>query len=283
MARQFERKYRVRDGVTKLDERFLNSVFGDLDFRIDAYEQQRDEISERLTDLVRNGLTRIDEYLRPAYESIGDLAELGFLTATLLDDAPVTFALGTQTVLINEGPERDQFRPSPFLTFQVGDDYQKVGIALTTGYNREIGDLGVDFIALTPALAAAPGPHTGIYISSSAGSVVASILALADAKQARDRAADWAEKPAGQDVDGVGTRSAKAHAAAAAASAGASADSAGASADSAANAASARSAAIAARDAAAEHAENAALFDPANYFTRAQIEAGEVDIGGGEF
>lgn len=55
--------------------------------------------------------------------------------------------------------------------------------------------------------------------STADGDASAASLARSDAEDARDLAADWAEKPDGQDVDGAGTRSAKHHAGVASAAA----------------------------------------------------------------
>lgn len=69
MARRIDR-YRMVDGTTPLSARYFNAVWQDLDLRIDAVEGLRiswEEAVRRVSDL---GLTRINEVLRPALDSV---------------------------------------------------------------------------------------------------------------------------------------------------------------------------------------------------------------------
>lgn len=185
--RQFD-NYAMKDGQTVLGERYFNPILQDIDNRIFALADIGERVDVAAAELIRAGLRRIDEFLLPAYENIASLAELGFLTATIQDDGPVTFELESKIVIINEGPERDQFRPSPYLTFQVGSDFRKVAVAISQTYVRETGALTVEFIDLSPELAADPGPHTGIYISAAAGSTIATLNAVESVQDDREAA-----------------------------------------------------------------------------------------------
>lgn len=71
MARRIDR-YRMVDGTTPLGARYFNAVWQDLDLRIDAVEGLRiswEEAVRRVSDL---GLTRINEVLRPALDSVDE-------------------------------------------------------------------------------------------------------------------------------------------------------------------------------------------------------------------
>lgn len=181
MARRFEANYRVKDGLTRLGEAFFNSVFRDLDLRLHGQEEIEKTWQSAIRELNRNGLRRIDEFLAPAYENISNLAALGFLSATLDGDAPVTFALGEQTVLISEGPERDLFHPSPYVTISVESDPDKFAVARTISYDRDIGAYRIDIISRSAALASDLGPHAGIHIAVAAGSLMATLMFVDEA------------------------------------------------------------------------------------------------------
>lgn len=56
-------QYRFRNGVTRLDERELNSRFYDVDGRLDVLEQTRIAWQEALANLDAQGLTRLAELL----------------------------------------------------------------------------------------------------------------------------------------------------------------------------------------------------------------------------
>jgi hypothetical protein len=69
MPTRFE-SYRVRDGVTRLDERFLNRVFGDLDLRLAELEGLQISWESAVTELTAFGLARIDEALRVTFDGL---------------------------------------------------------------------------------------------------------------------------------------------------------------------------------------------------------------------
>lgn len=69
MPSRFE-KYRVKDGVTRLGERFLNPVFQDIDLRIAAVEGLRVSWEDAVQAVSEFGLLRINEVINPAMTSI---------------------------------------------------------------------------------------------------------------------------------------------------------------------------------------------------------------------
>jgi len=76
MPRRFER-YRVRDGVTRLGERFFNGVFADLDLRLADLEELRVRWEEVVATVVDFGLLRINEALMPTFESLDGMVSAG--------------------------------------------------------------------------------------------------------------------------------------------------------------------------------------------------------------
>jgi hypothetical protein len=63
-------KYRMRDGVTPLAERYFNPIWQDLDLRLASIEELQvtwEEVVRTVTDF---GLVRINEVLAPAFEAM---------------------------------------------------------------------------------------------------------------------------------------------------------------------------------------------------------------------
>lgn len=76
MPNRFER-YRVRDGVTVLGERYFNPVFQDVDLRLAALEDIRMSWEAAVQAVSDFGLLRINEVIGPAVEGVaGQVAEI---------------------------------------------------------------------------------------------------------------------------------------------------------------------------------------------------------------
>ena len=101
MPSRFER-YRVKDGVTPLGERFLNPVFQDIDLRLAGLEELRLSWEEAVRAVSEFGLVRINDVLGPAFADVTDtaaeieakrlaavaaLAQLGAAVASIETDA----------------------------------------------------------------------------------------------------------------------------------------------------------------------------------------------------
>lgn len=69
MPTRFE-KYRVKDGVTHLGERFLNAVFKDIDLRLVGLEDLRLSWEEAIRAVSDYGLVRINDVLGPALTDV---------------------------------------------------------------------------------------------------------------------------------------------------------------------------------------------------------------------
>lgn len=175
------------------------------------------------------------------------LTELGWLTAgssssiTLVEN-------GTRSILIAPA-DRDLFVPGPFAVLTRAATPDDFAVIKTQGYDRASGQF--DFVILSRSGAA--GPHADWIVASIAGSTLAQLQLLEEARAIRDVVAE-----ALSDVQALAVIM-QSETIAAAGSAGAAATSA--------------SAALGSKNAAAASATAAAIFDPANFYTRSQVDA----------
>lgn len=193
--------------------------------------------------LISVGLQRINDALAPIVINIQSLSDLGFMTA------PSTYSVelvsdANKTWIIDAGPQRDNFRPTPFVYIQDNNNIETWALGRLLGYNHTTGVLEVR-IEYIGALAA-PGPHTDWTISMSPAAVPAIYDVVNAASDIRDEIVD-----AQIDVhaDQVAAAASQSAAATSATNAAASASSASAS------------------------AAAAATFNPANFYTKTQDDA----------
>lgn len=206
-------KYRV-SGDTEFTPELWNRVMEQFALAIVEIQEKATSFDEATKQLIQTALFRINEALAPAFELVLDYQTGGFLTAPIVENSEVTFQTGNGTLAIDPS-KRGLFRPSPFIALTRASTTADVAIAQTLGYDPETGALEYTVHSVTGSA----GPHDDVIVAAVAGSVQAQMQFLTDTKAARDKAKDWAEKADGQNVDGVGTRSAKHHAGQAAASA----------------------------------------------------------------
>lgn len=92
---------------TILSGDYFNPIWQRFDGRLHVLEETRASWLEAVDVLTRQGLTRIDQVLAPAFEKLGRVLELGFLmvdsdtSLTLAEDANLTFVTvaGDQSAL----------------------------------------------------------------------------------------------------------------------------------------------------------------------------------------
>lgn len=195
-----------------LTTRELVKFAGEIEARLGRLEGQSADVDATLAALRQVALDRINLVLTPAIEKVFQIQERGFLIA----HSSSSNTLGEGNILtfdIEDEAERELFTPSPFLALTREDNAEDVGIARLVSYSQQHGELIVEVVSFFGAA----GPHTDWVIAATAGPTVAQLQALEQTVDARDLARDWAEKEPGQDVDGVGTRSAKHYALACAA------------------------------------------------------------------
>ncbi|PZP64496.1 MAG: hypothetical protein DI604_26885 [Delftia acidovorans] len=230
---------RMIDGKngTSLSGDYFNPIWQRLDGRFHVLEETRASWLDAVDLLTRQGLTRIDTVLAPAFDKLQRVLELGFLmvdsdtSLTLAQDAELTFV----TVA---GDQSDLFKPSQLLGIQRKSDPATWAIArLAAPYNRSTRELQVTILAVTGPL----GPFNDWQIGSMAGMTAASVVLRDQALAARNDAVAAAAL-----VDGVEE-----------------------------DAATATAKAALATTKAAEAAASAALaatFDPGNFYTKSAVD-----------
>ena len=219
--RRYESTYRLGPDAIAVPETF-NPITKDLDDRLHAQEELRGEIEALRNTLLAQVATRIDEFILPALGYIQTIQQGGFLAAPIAANSAVAFEEGVVNIAIDQ-ELKAIFRPTPFVALVRGSTSADWAVAQVVAYDEATGGLSLDIVSA----AGDPGPHEDVIVSATSGTVMAQIAYLSDARAARDQAAGsaqlarhWAEKPDGEDVDGVGTRSAKHHAGVAGAAAG---------------------------------------------------------------
>jgi hypothetical protein len=208
--------------------------------RISPLEAQRESLDGAIDAVQRVGLSRINEVLGPAIESVLSIQERGFLIAR--SDTSATLADGNiLSFFINDLDERALFTPSPFTALTREDNAADYAVARTIAYDPSNGE----FICQVVSFFGDAGPHSDWVIGALAGSTAAQYALLGEGQTIRDVVV------AARDVS-------FGHKDAAAGSAGAAAGSADV-------ASEAAGVAAGAAQSAAASAEAAALFDPSGY------------------
>jgi hypothetical protein len=283
-------KFGAQSGVTDFSTEFWNAFVEEIALALTALQDKSASFDEARAQLIEAALFRLNEILLPAFETVQEYQQGGFLVAPIVDDSEVTFAEGPTTLGIHPD-HRAMFRPTPYVAMVRESTYTDVAIARTVDYDTETGALSIDIVAVIGEA----GPWSDVIVSATSGSVMAQNQFLTEAQSARDKAEDWAEKAVDSPVE-TGKYSAKHHATKAAASASAAEGFKNTASSAAGAASSAATAAGTARDKAeqwadededvevddgkysAKHyaaksaasAEAAATFDPSSYYTKAQ-------------
>jgi len=231
-----------RDLRTRSEKEVLDREFFDRRFRIisDAVNKvaAETEVLKGVSDrLVALGLARIDEYLTPALTRVNEASTLGFLIAT--SSTAATLAVDDElTFVVDEGPRRGLFTPTPYVAIvrsSVGA-HNDFALAEVQTYNATNGGLAVKIVAISGEVD--QSDHDDWTIVASAG-VYPYIYSRAE-QVAADQVTVAADK--------LTTSGYKDDAEAAAA------------------------AAVAAKDLAEAAAEAAETFNPANYYTSGQTD-----------
>lgn len=165
------------------DAAFWNTFTRELQARFSGFEVLKANAEDIAARGVQVALQRINEVITPTAERLQRLSTVGFLlapsaTSVALElDEVVTF-----TIL--PGDARELFSPSPFLALTHAGSHQDYGVGKKRYYDPETGTLEVEVVAV----AGDPGPHDDWLIGAVAGSTVAQVAMLADARAARDAA-----------------------------------------------------------------------------------------------
>ena len=132
--------------------------------RLRDLEAQRADYEGAIRRFEELALARINEVLLPALEQITAAATLGFLLArsstegSLIADERIQF-------VIDEGPQRELFTPTPFVAVQRSSTTDDFAVGYVEAFDRESGYLLVKI--LTPY--GSPGPFDDWVISAAPG------------------------------------------------------------------------------------------------------------------
>ncbi|MDC7784764.1 tail fiber domain-containing protein [Rhodoplanes sp. TEM] len=166
--------YRVVLGDDIGDPDYLDFRFRDIDLRVTALEDVEKDWTKALATLTEVGLARIDEVLRPAYNEIRRLADLGaiFLAHS---DTELLLETGLHRFTVR-AEERDAYAPAGYVAAFVEGDTSKCLLGTVRTYDRASGVLEV-----MVEKAAGSGSATGWAIYPAAASDTADDRAAIDA------------------------------------------------------------------------------------------------------
>lgn len=142
---------------------YMQRLLPALEGRFQALEKERttyDQVIQNVTDVA---LKRINDVLIPATEMITEVTQLGFLLAP--SSSSVLLEIGLKTFLVDEGPQRGSFTPSPYVLVERTVNITDYAIARMLSYSQLTGEL----ILQITAWHGDPGPHTDWMISSTPG------------------------------------------------------------------------------------------------------------------
>jgi hypothetical protein len=159
----------------------LNKAMQVLDQRLRSLEPFSPSWEAAVNELRTFGLSRLNDAIVPTLESVQQLAELGFLIAdsntsvTLTQDADVTF-------IINSGPKRDLFKPTPFLVATRDANVSDYATLRLKSYDKATGEL----LVTVKTIAGHAGPFEDWWIGPLAGNALASQNYFTQIQAAKD-------------------------------------------------------------------------------------------------
>lgn len=159
--------------IARLDEQFTwdrQALQPELRKFTQAVESRLKPLDDKIVNydvvvgqLTATGLDRVNEILIPAVQSVIDLTDLGFMTA------PSTYSValdtGPATWVIDAGPQRTNFRPTPWVYIQHNEVLGDWAVGRLVAYDHVSGvlELNIEFIPV----GADPGPHVNWTLSMS--------------------------------------------------------------------------------------------------------------------
>ncbi len=146
--------YKLKQGE-RADYASLNKRFDDISLRLRKLEARGDVVDQASDELVKTGLTRINEVLAPAFESIQDKAHLGALLSTTAEQEVTLPFSGLQSFLVDE-VDRNTFSPAGHLSFTSQSSPNAIMLGTLVAYDPETGALSVNITNSTTD----PGTHT---------------------------------------------------------------------------------------------------------------------------
>lgn len=157
--KRLDEEFELKPGTQLLP--YMKRLLPSLEGRFQEIESDQDVVNKLASEIRAAALLRMNEILIPATEDIIAVTKLGFMLGPV--STPYTLVMGYMTMVVDEGPQRDSFTPSPYLIIEhTPDDY---AIARLIGYHQ---DDGLCEFTVT-AIHGNPGPHSTWMISSTPG------------------------------------------------------------------------------------------------------------------
>lgn len=176
----------VRDGVTRLGQRYFNPIWELIDARLAVLEDTKASYETEAEKFTTIGLDRLNQVLGPSFLRLGRIAELGFLKAN--STTPETLVVDEiSTFVIDDLDQRELFHPSAFVTITRPNSQSDFAIGKVAAYVKTTGILDVEI----KLIVGSAGPHASWEIITGSG-VTLYMKALADAAKADRMAADAA-------------------------------------------------------------------------------------------
>lgn len=173
---------------SRLDYQSIQRLLALIEARFLPLEGSHSSMDELANDLRGVALSRINDVLVPAIQSVIEMQERGFLIA--YSETPGTLGTGNiLTLNVGDATERRMFSPSPRAILSRVASEDDFAVVRTISFDKESGD----YICQVIWFAGAAGPHADWVIGALAGSTVAQQMMLATAE---DVQADIAEKHA---------------------------------------------------------------------------------------
>lgn len=176
------------------DEKRLNKAMGVLDARLRALEPFSPTWEAAVADLRQFGLARLEDALRPVYQQVTEISQVGAMFSASSASA-LTVATGLQTLLLMEA-DRARFAAAAYIGVMKSDDTSVQVSGRLVSYDRDTGVLIIDADRI-----AGSGTYAGWRVSASVDgaifqSVVESLaaqfeVALADAIASKLATADF--------------------------------------------------------------------------------------------
>lgn len=159
--KRLDEEFDLKPGTQLLP--YMKRLLPSLEGRFQTLETERKTVDTAIEEMRAVALQRINEILIPATEDIVDVTTLGFLLGP--SSTSVLLELGVKVFIINEGPQRDTFTPSPYVIVERQANIDDYAIARVQYYTRETGALSLNITAFHGN----PGPHNDWVISSTPG------------------------------------------------------------------------------------------------------------------
>ena len=159
--KQLDEEFELKPGTQLLP--YMQRLLPSLEGRFQSLEATADAYSVVMEEIRASALMRMNEILIPATEDIIEVTKLGFLLAP--SSTLVTLSLGIHYFIVDEGPQRNSFTPSPYVLVEREANIDDYAIARVMDYVQETGELVLQITAFHGN----PGPHSDWVISSTPG------------------------------------------------------------------------------------------------------------------